>query len=74
MFFKSQNLKRNIFQITIPNLKFKFPANNSNKKFQFQAQDSYLEYCFLEIELHFWVGATAGGNWDAEMYKNQFSI
>ena len=36
------NLQKNIFQKTILNLKFKFPANN----IKFQAQDSFLEIFF----------------------------
>ena len=53
MFFKSPNLQKYIFQKTILNLEFKFPANNSKVlfggKFKFQAQASFLEYFSFEI-------------------------
>ena len=42
VFFKSPNLPKKLFQITILNLKFKFPTNKSKQ--QIQAQDSNLEY------------------------------
>ena len=42
------NLQKKIFQKTILNLKFKFPANNS--KVKFQGQDSFLEYFFWRFE------------------------
>ena len=42
-----------MFQKTILSLKFKFPCqkqqNVIGEKFKFQAQDSFLEYLFLEI-------------------------
>ena len=47
MFVKSP---RKIFQITILNLKFEFPAHTSKHLFKFQAQDSDLEYLFWIFE------------------------
>ena len=44
--------------IDLMSLKFKFPANNSKvllavigRKFKFQAQDSFLEYLFWDLEI-----------------------
>ena len=52
MFFLNlQVSKRKVFQKTILNLKFKFPAKNTSViggKFKFQAWDSYLDF-FLVI-------------------------
>ena len=67
-FFKSPNLQKKIFQKTILNLKFKFPAKKHftviGGKFKFQAQDSFLEYFFFgDLEIWktnhtFWKKAT----------------
>ena len=47
------NLQHKIFQKTILNLKFKFPAKKHftviGGKLKFQAQDSFLEYLFLRF-------------------------
>ena len=58
VFQVSKSPKKKIFQKTILNLKFKFPANNSTYtviggNFKFQAQDSFLEYFYFGNELHF---------------------
>ena len=51
--FLNLQISKKIFQKTILNLKFKFPAKYTVivRKFKFQAQDSFLEYfCFGDLK------------------------